>query len=124
MVDSDEEAAWTMVNKISNLIERAEAAEAEKDEWKTEAMAARQHPHFAALNVQRERAEAAETERHELKNKLAVRQNWQTLYEREKAEVARLREALQQIADTSASPNSRDTARAALAAPTKEDTDE
>ena len=29
-------------------------------------------------------------------------------------EVARLREALQQIADTSASPNSRDTARAAL----------
>ena len=32
MVDSDEEAAWTMVNKISNLIERAEAAEAERDE--------------------------------------------------------------------------------------------
>ena len=44
---------------------KAKAAEAERDEWKTEAMAARQHPHFAALNVQRERAEAAETERDE-----------------------------------------------------------
>jgi hypothetical protein len=38
----------------------------------------------------KDRAEAAEAERHELKNKLAVQQNWQTLYEREKAEVARL----------------------------------
>jgi len=37
------------------------------------------------------RAEAAEAERHELKNKLAVQQNWQTLYEREKAEVARMK---------------------------------
>jgi phosphoglycolate phosphatase-like HAD superfamily hydrolase len=98
MVDSDEEAAWTMVNKISNLIERAEAAEAE---------------------------------RHELKNKLAVQQNWQTLYEREKAEVARLREALRLIASGGcAIPSmkcipgmscSACIARDALAAPTKED---
>ena len=42
---------------------KAKAAEAERDEWKTEAMAARQHPHFAALNDQRGRADAAEAER-------------------------------------------------------------
>ena len=34
--------------------------------------------------------DALVAERHELKNKLAVQQNWQTLYEREKAEAARL----------------------------------
>ena len=39
--------------------------------------------------------EGAVAERHELKNRLAVQQNWQTLYEREKAEVARLREGFE-----------------------------
>ena len=41
-----------------------------------------------------DRIEELKAERHELKNKLAVQQNWQTLYEREKADNARLREAL------------------------------
>lgn len=30
---------------------------ADRDRWKEEAMAARQHPHFAAVRVQRERAD-------------------------------------------------------------------
>ena len=43
--------------------------------------------------------DALVAERHELKNRLAVQQNWKTLYEREKAEVARLREALRVAVD-------------------------
>jgi hypothetical protein len=65
-----------------------------------------------------DRAEAAEAERHELKNKLAVQQNWQTLYEREKTEVARLREAMNEALEERAGDLTaelmKDTLRAAL----------
>jgi len=58
-------------------------------------------PSYDALNREREEA-------------FADAARWRARTHAAEAEVARLREALQQIADTSASPNSRDTARAAL----------
>ena len=53
----------------------------------------------AQMEYWKSKAEAAEAERHELKNKLAVQQNWQTLYEREKAEVKRIKDAAQWLID-------------------------
>ena len=53
----------------------------------------------AQMEYWKSKAEAAEAERHELKNKLAVQQNWQTLYEREKAENARLTQGIGMLDD-------------------------
>jgi hypothetical protein len=76
-------------DRYDDMKDRAEAAEANL---------VVQHQRFLDLDeTLTAEIRAAEAERHELKNKLAVQQNWQTLYEREKTEVARLREALQVI---------------------------
>ena len=78
MVDPDEQGAWTMVNKINNLIEERDALVAERDEA-------------------RKACEKAIRERRSLEIK---EDDWHSAYERSLAEVARLREALREANQT------------------------